>query len=487
MKILIATEDVLEAQGIEWVLKSRWNDIEVVAATNVPDVLAKEQAEGFDYTFIDLGMVEASEIHLTPAMWTGISSERTFHKTYEAFQKKADQLLFRPFLPEALIPIVQQAKFRLRNATNRAQGAEGDKNTFTHHDVFLGNKTLPPNSSVAMIVPKRKEEKESLLDALTAHVFSFQVTFLPLSEGILLLAPTTTASHLKKSIERFSLEGKKTMQTLFSAYLLNVDDQKSLPEWYQQVKSAQQKIFYEGFDIVSIEEKVEEWCEFDPFLTPVEQREWIEMLERQDKKGVKKWLEHHFFVLEDPYPDPELVRIRLTSVLAQLRRYMTTYRLKQGDLERRYHALFEKTVHGVVMYDIVQQYVSFAQELLHFIPQKGSDETSTAKRVHELVERNYWNPDWGLAECASHLSVHKSTLSRRFLKEQGVHFRDYVLAFRVQEAKRLLLETSLPVKEIARLTGFRQASYFTQKFKESTGVFPSHYKSMQQSNIVDNN
>ena len=42
---------------------------------------------------------------------------------------------------------------------------------------------------------------------------------------------------------------------------------------------------------------------------------WIEMLGKQDVKAIRQWLEQDFLTLEAPYPDPEMVRIRLTSVL----------------------------------------------------------------------------------------------------------------------------------------------------------------------------
>ena len=66
----------------------------------------------------------------------------------------------------------------------------------------------------------------------------------------------------------------------------------------------------------------------DPFLSPLEQRKWVEMLEKRQVAAIRDWMEQDFLTLESPFPDPEMVRVRLTSILAQIRRYMTAKSLK---------------------------------------------------------------------------------------------------------------------------------------------------------------
>ncbi len=68
----------------------------------------------------------------------------------------------------------------------------------------------------------------------------------------------------------------------------------SLKETYLETKRLMEKVFFEGYDIVLVNNKENEQLELDPVLTPLEQRKWIEMLEKRDIKGIKDWVEQEF-------------------------------------------------------------------------------------------------------------------------------------------------------------------------------------------------
>ncbi|MBQ9802638.1 MAG: helix-turn-helix domain-containing protein [Clostridia bacterium] len=65
-----------------------------------------------------------------------------------------------------------------------------------------------------------------------------------------------------------------------------------------------------------------------------------------------------------------------------------------------------------------------------------------------------------------------------FKRDMGTSIIDYLLAQRVAEAKRLLLEGTLALSEVARMTGFEDSNYFSRVFKKRTGYTPSAYKKM---------
>lgn len=63
-----------------------------------------------------------------------------------------------------------------------------------------------------------------------------------------------------------------------------------------------------------------------------------------------------------------------------------------------------------------------------------------------------------------------------FKRETGVSIIRFVLERRIEEAKRLLSEGSLPLKKIAEAVGFEDYNYFSRAFKKSTGLTPREYK-----------
>ena len=52
----------------------------------------------------------------------------------------------------------------------------------------------------------------------------------------------------------------------------------------------------------------------------------------------------------------------------------------------------------------------------------------------------------------------------------------YVLALRLQEARRLLTTTDLPLSAIALNTGFFDQSHFTKRFQKMTGMTPTRFR-----------
>ncbi|MFZ7943125.1 helix-turn-helix domain-containing protein [Neobacillus sp. 19] len=47
---------------------------------------------------------------------------------------------------------------------------------------------------------------------------------------------------------------------------------------------------------------------------------------------------------------------------------------------------------------------------------------------------------------------------------------------RMKEAKRLLIETRKPIKEISILSGYQNANYFSRMFRELIGMSPRDFR-----------
>ena len=260
---------------------------------------------------------------------------------------------------------------------------------------------------------------------------------------------------------------------------MNSQQPNRFKETYQQTKQRTEEIFFEGYDIILSNDQQVQWLPLDPFLTPLEQREWIEMLEERDANGIRYWVEKEFLTYKRPYPDPEMVRIRLTSVLAQIRRYMKSHQLQTDEWEAAYYVVFQQIIQSPIIYEMVQKLLAFTTRLI-------SDETanlhlrngeqSLVEKTRALIEANYWDAGWGLANCAEALRINKSTLSRRFAAESDHTFRIVLHRVRIEEAKRLLQETDISIEEISRLVGYTHQSYFTAKFKQYENATPFAYR-----------
>jgi len=96
-------------------------------------------------------------------------------------------------------------------------------------------------------------------------------------------------------------------------------------------------------------------------------------------------------------------------------------------------------------------------------------------RVLRYVRDQYRNPIT-LADAARDAGLSAGYLGRIFRSELRSSFTRYVQTVRIQEARRLLRTTRIPVGDIGARCGFADHSYFTQVFRKETGVAPSEYR-----------
>jgi AraC-like DNA-binding protein len=96
--------------------------------------------------------------------------------------------------------------------------------------------------------------------------------------------------------------------------------------------------------------------------------------------------------------------------------------------------------------------------------------------ARRIIEEQY-EEKLSLTVVAKQLHMSKFTLCSKFKKATGVTFTEYVSRFRVQKAKRLLLNRNYSISEIAYQVGFQCLTHFNRSFKKIAGESPSGYRS----------
>lgn len=77
---------------------------------------------------------------------------------------------------------------------------------------------------------------------------------------------------------------------------------------------------------------------------------------------------------------------------------------------------------------------------------------------------------------AEQFHLNAQYISQLFKSEVGVNFLTYLTNIRMEQAKKLLISTSLSIAEISEKTGYADYRVFTKVFKKSEGVTPSQYR-----------
>ena len=114
--------------------------------------------------------------------------------------------------------------------------------------------------------------------------------------------------------------------------------------------------------------------------------------------------------------------------------------------------------------EIIARMNSSRQQQLH------PDETTN--RIIGFIKNNLSDPELNIDLVADAFSTPKSTLQKHFLKHTQIALGEYIRNERFQKAMALLQNTTLPVQEIARETGYTLLSSFSRLIRRGTGLSP---------------
>ena len=100
---------------------------------------------------------------------------------------------------------------------------------------------------------------------------------------------------------------------------------------------------------------------------------------------------------------------------------------------------------------------------------------STIKRMIEYIKNNL-DRDINFKDLATLGNLSPNYLHKVFTIEMGMTPNDYIISMRIDKAKELLLETMLPIYEIAERCGFDNVHYFSYCFKKKLSISPSAFR-----------
>ena len=104
------------------------------------------------------------------------------------------------------------------------------------------------------------------------------------------------------------------------------------------------------------------------------------------------------------------------------------------------------------------------------------------KTAKDYIETNY-PMAMSVEDISAAAAVSRTTLFRVFRSELNMTPVEYLISFRIAQAKKLLSETDLSVMAIARSVGYEDNLYFSRAFREIEGKSPTEYRKLQQKSI----
>ncbi|MBN2441781.1 MAG: helix-turn-helix transcriptional regulator [Spirochaetales bacterium] len=102
-------------------------------------------------------------------------------------------------------------------------------------------------------------------------------------------------------------------------------------------------------------------------------------------------------------------------------------------------------------------------------------------RIREFIKLHYSDPDISTRMLYKFLGIPSEKVYAFVLSEYGMSFKQLINKMRIEEAKRLLLESDLRITDIAMNVGFNEVTYFNLLFRKYVKMTPSDFRDKIQS------
>lgn len=109
------------------------------------------------------------------------------------------------------------------------------------------------------------------------------------------------------------------------------------------------------------------------------------------------------------------------------------------------------------------------------ISQYEPNRTTKIEPALELIHQRY-NEPLTVEEAATACGYGKSNFSKMFKNTFGVGFHQYLINYRLENAKYLLTETKLSIYQISDMVGFSDPKIFCRVFKNNIGISPAQFR-----------
>ncbi len=125
------------------------------------------------------------------------------------------------------------------------------------------------------------------------------------------------------------------------------------------------------------------------------------------------------------------------------------------------------------------RHTSTSQEGLDPVLGVSYDSFSTVTRKIIMVIRSDYRSPQTLSAIAQELNMSSKYIGRVFLKDTGIKFSEYLMSYRMLEARRLIVSTREKISVIAGMVGYVQLNNFYTHFRNYFGVSPSALRNFE--------
>ena len=133
--------------------------------------------------------------------------------------------------------------------------------------------------------------------------------------------------------------------------------------------------------------------------------------------------------------------------------------------------------------NIVKILLAHIRRILAYDNESYFKTNESYKQAKEFIDNNFASIK-SIDDVCRHMYISRFYLTHLFKEYSGVSPLKYILIKRMEQAKKLLAETDMPISEISLLSGYAEVNSFIKTFKNIESVTPAAYRSAHKQNAT---
>lgn len=176
--------------------------------------------------------------------------------------------------------------------------------------------------------------------------------------------------------------------------------------------------------------------------------------------------------------DFEVMLVRFVNNLIRLEQLLGMEVLMSRDNDALYHRLLgirnPEEIERMLIEEVTIPMVQSMKE-------KTNEQFRCLSEKIAMIIRSEYDKELSLEIIGERLHYNPNYLSSIFKKEYGTTFSDYLVGYRLEMAKKWLVESDMTIKEIAERLQYHNPQNFIRSFRKKEQITPGTYRKLKQS------
>ncbi len=213
------------------------------------------------------------------------------------------------------------------------------------------------------------------------------------------------------------------------------------------------------------------------FIGIEEEKRIIESLKDMKSSLMISYINEIFDDIFEHQPSIDSVKLTIISFINIVNKIGKEYSVDTSKIYKNKDNPYEQLSKYDTVHELKEWIVDIYNNLFNCLQGKCFLEqySGVTGEAIEYINKHF-QQDINLSFLADKIGVNSSYLSRKFKKDCGKGFIEYLNNVRIAEAKSLIADTDKQIKEIVPEVGFNNYNYFFKVFKDSQGMTPVEYE-----------